>query len=1044
MKKLLSWILISVMLLSLTGCSGLSIPTKEAAGSSSAQESGNPDGTADSSTESYPVITPPLDIPGEENDPGVSALSVSFLRSQYTVGEEGTVDFVVRYESSVSGSVQLRDQNDTVLAEFQTDGSGLQQGIFYADTSVPQFLTVRAGAGSEESLPVILRIVPKVTEAMLQTLLEVGDDLAKEIENKFPEGVFSPDARKQLIEYLKADSRVENAVENLDIILFRTVDGLIGGVDVTEPAGPEDPLCFSYHNTEDTFKAVEEGTDVSDWVIYSENVMTNDHIRYVVPLRDNDPVVDVVRPAFSDQLQEMADLLDFQYYHNASAEAGLHMFLNPKELTDSGLLVMNTHGSVLQRSSDSSNLLLMDVRGWQQGGNIFGDMYEFGDWFYGSLEQPEANDLIFMLDLRTADPKTEADIQNTGKITSSIYMTSTLLMTELGDTLFDNTIVYLMICYAFSDNQLVRCLRDHGAAAVIGSREPLNVLLAGVVLERLLRTLTAVKEDGTYHTLGEVQNSTVIDFDAYERELLIRYREYETEENYYKEKAAQPVYYLIREPERVFKGTSDIRGKVTDIDGEGLAGVEVKLYRWLDHEFKHEKKHTAETDVNGNYHLDDVDCGVYYIKAEYRGVDGHTDEIIQYPSQKAKDIMLPIMAVTGRIIDMETEEPIPDLEVILSWEQNGIKEELAALTDDRGEYRLYPTPCFRNEKYTVSLAPLKGYTGDPVEDDTDVYTAELRMPDLRAKKAGDICGAAIGYIVQDDMWTIQLYPLDENGHMLLHPDTGNPIRWDIFGKYVAGFQLVGNVTVRKIDDRTILTEVNGKYLNIRKVSRLNNQYRFEEDPSALAALPSELELLFSGDLGKLASEKELLKRYYLPAGTTEEGERPIDKLLEDIQAVFPDPELTATNMKKAEDGTLISYQETYQHNNVLLIVNAYADGTITSIVIRDSALYNTETDYNYRNGPSSPFFIASESMRQLYTAVLTSQVLEAMADTEALRAFPFDSCTPQEDIMNGTRLGYSLKETMEEGSIIVTYIKSVSLIPGTYFRSEMQIVIQEP
>ena len=187
-----------------------------------------------------------------------------------------------------------------------------------------------------------------------------------------------------------------------------------------------------------------------------------------------------------------------------------------------------------------------------------------------------------------------------------------------------------------------------------------------------------------------------------------------------------------------------------------------------------------------------------------------------------------------------------------------------------------------------------------------------------------------------------------------------------------------------------------------------------------------------------------MKRYYLPAGTTEEGERPIDKLLEDIQAVFPDPELTATNMKKAEDGTLISYQETYQHNNVLLIVNAYADGTITSIVIRDSALYNTETDYNYSNGPSSPFFIASESMRQLYTAVLTSQVLEAMADTEALRAFPFDSCTPQEDIMNGTSLGYSLKETMEEGSIIVIYIKSVSLIPGTYFRSEMQIVIQEP
>lgn len=663
-------------------------------------------------------------------------------------GPESTeMPFVVWYDSSIAQDIVVADESGTPLATITPDGSGSYAGILSIPTTTPGFMQLAATSGDVHSEPAIVRIVPTITDDMLQTFASVLDDLSAQLE-PLPEEGYTDDQKDALLTWLQADARVEDAVENGDYLLFRTMDGLVGGVQ-TVPDAPD--ALGPFHQIPETFSAKESGVDVSGWTIPSETTMTNDKVRLISPVVETDDYIKKYFPLWSSQLERLASALGWQYLPSSSDADGLAQMCDAATLTDSGVLTLTTHGGHLTRGSDGSLLSLLELlHGKYEGvdtirwGNPFA---EDGACYFGTLEYPEANDVLFLLVYDQQD-----------RPAFKTLMTATKFMANVGTSTFDNTIVELLICYAAADQHLVQFLIDHGASAVIGCQESYLGALATTQLESLARTFPAVADDGSYLPLSEVKDSPLFDMEAYAKAVYLEQdaKKPEDVDEYVEAAAARPARYFLAEPGRVAAGMASVSGMVVGLAGENMPDATVTLYRWIDHEFQ--QVGSVQTDREGHYLLEDCPYGPCYVKAEFLDSKGHTAQIVQKRDVTLDDIVLPIMTVTGRVVDKQTGEPLPHQKVVIGWGEYL----MAGETDDAGVYTIHPVTCTEGGAYTATLAS-DTYSAKSVQFNVESLIEVVTVTDILAEKESDR-EVLLRHLFEDLVVQEQLVSFDEYVH----------------------------------------------------------------------------------------------------------------------------------------------------------------------------------------------------------------------------------------------------------------------------------------
>lgn len=556
-------------------------------------------------------------------------------QNEFQAGEQGEMKLTVLCRESVTGPVTISDNLGNEVAVLENDGSGQLEKTVTLNSQEPMVGQLRAAAGETVSVPVSFYVVPEVTEEMAGRLLAVSTDLGDYAEEAEFEDPFSEEAMEAVKDWLEADERVAEVRPVGEGILYATTDSLIGSYGLSRVT----PNTLGYVEAQEAFEAKQAGKTAGG-VIFSEIPKTNTRLLHLSPIPE-DEVIKFSRDFFEDSeeklLERVGGTLAFEKGENAFQK------LVNGDLTNYGMTVLMTHGSLLERKDGSSMLMMnMGKRSRDEAGELM-DLLGYTARQYKASTTASGNvknlwglvddeaSIRWVLDV-TIDPE--------GKASYVLKMTSNYFETAWGDKLFDNSIVYLAVCHGRSDDQLVSLLHRHGASAVVGCREALDIGVAIAFLEQMAEVMGTPANDYSFGSLEQVSGYLFQSVDDLIRESI--YPEKEAYEEYRRFLTERPVRYSFLEnsAQRVLIGYGSAAGTVLDEDLEPIEGAKVSIYQWLDQDFK--EVWSGETDEAGAFLAEEIPYGTYGILAKKDGNSGFVTALLDDGSERleADDIIL--------------------------------------------------------------------------------------------------------------------------------------------------------------------------------------------------------------------------------------------------------------------------------------------------------------------------------------------------------------------------------------------------------------------
>lgn len=641
--------------------------------------------------------------------------------------EEGTSVLTVLYSGDITGAVTIKDEAGRTVCRLENDGSGSADAEFTVLTDEAKSGFLQAEADGVVSDPAAYYVVPEITREMADTLYDVGDDLSRFLtENDFSDP-YGEKALNRLTAWLLSDERISAAGVNNGVLLFRTVDGLIGsyGMDRRE----SDDFVFGYTDKDAAYTRWRQGEDVSRTVIESQSAFTNDNIYHVSPFT-GDSTVDAAMPFFIDQELRLADATGYSLgvFNGETALRGIQS----GSIMDCGFLIFNTHGNQLRRSNGTFMLFsaLGQVTREEMLGLLEDERGVGYRYLWGEMRQDEDGEIAGTDSLRMVYNLVPGG--DGGEDLYQIWGSTRYFESVMGRHMFDNTVVYFIVCYGYSDPQLRQLLFNHGASAFIGCLQTLDVGLSAAVLEQLVQVMGGGRSGNNYGSLtramtseftdaaGEMANDILracIDLKA-ERGFISDPDEVyaENRDSYIEAAETRPVLFTCgrNKDGRIFVEHSVLSGRVVDPEDKGIPDAEVTLYRWLDHNFVKETQVT--TDANGRYEAE-LPIGIYGIMAEKESSAsramqrGWVTVTLDVKDAEAEKIVLDLASLAGFVKDAETLEPLANASVQYTF---GLTTS-GVLTDEDGAFLIENlTPG----EYTLRVT-MNGY------EDSDTYRLNL-------------------------------------------------------------------------------------------------------------------------------------------------------------------------------------------------------------------------------------------------------------------------------------------------------------------------------
>lgn len=666
MRRWLALLLAFVMVI-LTGCSG-----------SKKQEEPVPAATT-AATEA-PAPTPEAtEIPAATEAPAFvedESLILYIKDSMLDVGGDGTLEVSVLCGDGVKDNIDVMDDAGTVLHTIENTSGGKRYEISVeVPTETERVGTLSARTGRAESTPRKFYVYPEVTEEMVARLDEAGANMLEYVASCDFEDTHCDDAYRQVADWLNQQDYIDYAEVNGDGVLFRTTDGLMGGYgyhptegylgsagEDSEPVAEADYGIFA--DPERVFEDWLNGKKSSADLLESQIPITNNN--YLVWAGDyNDKTIGDISSKSSSILSVLRNETDG--CNLISANEDTLGILNRGEITDYGFLMLCGHGV--------TNLIREDGSA-QFAFTVAEDTPENRE----ALSQEKYKELF---SLRGNDDAM-AFLWSNDEGEGGIAVTDNYIASKLGDKIFDNTIVFLSICQGMRDSQFYEMLLEHGASAVLGSVNKMDGEHIVSVIYEIVNTLVSVNASGGYGTLSEALNrieteaifstegdfngckpmiddSSLSEFIYYSTDYFVAFRD-----EIVSDWTAAPVIMRTREmspaqqakatvenpyANRQFLGYGLSTGLVVDNAGEPIVDAEVRLYRWLNHDFiLHEAEAEGpvqdgespdilpvivKTNELGEFSIKNVPYGLYVAYAEKDGRYGFTPFFVQAPGNEA-------------------------------------------------------------------------------------------------------------------------------------------------------------------------------------------------------------------------------------------------------------------------------------------------------------------------------------------------------------------------------------------------------------------------
>ncbi len=666
-RRWLALLLVSVMVI-LTGCSGGKKQEKPAPAATTA------------ATEA-PVPTPEAtEIPAATEAPAFvedESLILYIKDNMLDVGGDGTLEVSVLCGDGVKDNIDVVDDAGTVLHTIEnTSGGKRYEFSVEVPTETEHVGTLSARTDSAESTPRKFYVYPEVTEEMVARLDEAGANMLEYVASCDFEDRYSEEAFRQVADWLNQQDYIAEAKVNGGGVLFRTDDGLVGGygyetqndgylsaggrrVDSDEELGFSDPS--------ETFEKWLVGDDLEDIFLKSDVVPTNNN--YLVLASD-------MSDSTIYQLTEQADILIqiLEEETNGDATTAIReealSALESGDITDYGFLIFLAHGVEIYHADGTPYYTI-----------------SLGD--YSDEDFSEKVSQVSLLISKSLD-----DIRAFKPVlSSSLCITVDYFEYILGNKVFDNTIVILGNCMGMRDESMADLLLEHGASSVIGFEEEVNAVYLQACIYKVVMSLLISDENEKYGSVKDgitsAGGSDIFEFNPAD------YADNKFKDKYYKrsfdelsdeglfpasetflpyqfsaflvgefrgtkellesEQEGQSIMIKTRPggetaSDHTIKGYGLSTGTVVNNAGEPIVDAEVRLYRWLNHDFiLHEAEaevsvqegespdnlpSVVKTDERGEFSIKNVPYGLYVAYAEKDGRYGFTPFFVQAPDNE--------------------------------------------------------------------------------------------------------------------------------------------------------------------------------------------------------------------------------------------------------------------------------------------------------------------------------------------------------------------------------------------------------------------------
>ncbi|MGN0373660.1 MAG: carboxypeptidase-like regulatory domain-containing protein [Enterocloster sp.] len=535
-----------------------------------------------------------------------TAITLLMDKTDFITGSESTATISVLYSGEISDAIIITDGNNTEICEIENDGSGYGEARITVPAKQDGCVIYQAVSESCVSNRVICYIHPEITMEMVRTLADVSEDMGDFVKEQKFDDPHGTDALDKVKDYLLSDDRVADAWENDGAILYATTDSLMGSYGLG--ASGDTSFGGDFSDPYETYCSFVEGKDVSNETIKSVEALTNSKILYLSPLPE-DKLVSAVKESFAGKASDLSDAINGKYVY-AERESAWEL-LNTGEFTDSGFLMMVTHGKRLERKNGTYMFCFamghVDLSEFEEvfdgtrmnAGMLWGSYDKDGEYLYSR----ESYRLLYDYDL--SEPESS----------HTLFATTNYMESVLSDRVFDNTIIYFCVCHSAVDEELITLLFDHGAAVYIGSIPELKASVSYSTLSALVDVL------GSGGKIREVPN--VIskgDYDAgtteWYNEVVAPISDGETllGGEIKMSRLESDIVWRIRDAaNRTVKGKGSLSGDVVDKDGLPVKGADVTIHHWLDHGYVVAGE--TKTDIDGHYEFSEVDTGLYGITA---------------------------------------------------------------------------------------------------------------------------------------------------------------------------------------------------------------------------------------------------------------------------------------------------------------------------------------------------------------------------------------------------------------------------------------------
>lgn len=580
-----------------------------------------------------------IQMASEEAAPAASSLVLYLDKTDFIVGEKRTLTLTAVCDETITEPVTVVDERGETLCTMIDDGTGTFMGQVEVMEETERIGTLTAKSGDVTSMSKKFYVHPQVTEEMMENLLFASGDLGAFVMDKNYEDPYSEEALGEVKAWLESNDQIIAVEENSGVLIFETQDHLLGSYGLSQ----WEENTFGFSEPSQAFSDYEDKADLSDTYILSGIPITNTKMLHLSPVPDDEAVA-VCSNSFRNSEQAIADIQGFSLEWIEGTKANIA--LSEGNITDYGYMAFNTHGQLIERKN-GGNLLFMYL-GKFQGEHVVEMLEATGltpdqfDRFWGSIEDGDDSYRLTM----------DILIKN-GVLSYQVQASTNYLECVLADKTFDNTIIYMIICYAGADERLRQLFFDHGASAVLACEQTLDCGVAAAVLHKIARVMGGLNENGTYGTLADLMSSNITEETHAEVKKEIYPLEEHFNEYYKKGLSERPVlcWHKSGAAGKIFHDMGTLEGCVVTPEGEPVEGASVSVYLWRDHTFSVERE--AVTDENGKYSVELLPYGMYAVKAEKLDVSDDTTILLDEKgaAESVSDLVLELDTVTIYVKD---------------------------------------------------------------------------------------------------------------------------------------------------------------------------------------------------------------------------------------------------------------------------------------------------------------------------------------------------------------------------------------------------------